>query len=352
MDIRREDLPLLLKRYLEGTCSDEERQAIDAWYNQTGVQRPLESGKYSQAELQTLIWQQIQEQINGKANPQPGWARPSIGLWRSWYFQLALAASLLLIGGLVYIRVFSRDELRVGPLAATTGLREEINTGSTTKTVLLDDGSRITLHPGSRVQFPQPFSTDVREVHLNGVAFFDVTKDAHKPFIVYTGEIATKVVGTSFLVRSDQQDSRDVVVSVMTGKVIVERREPVKAISREGLNNGVVLNPNQQVTYYHSNNHFVTSLVAKPITIKPQADLARQRLFRFSGTPLREVLEKLQSAYGLKFELINEAINNCPVTADLTDQPFFVKLDIIAESLNARYEVKGTSIVLSGGNCE
>ncbi|MFD1141073.1 FecR family protein [Larkinella insperata] len=347
MNIRPEDLPDLLKRYLEGRCTDEERAAIDAWYSHAGEQLPP-IDKSRRAERQELVWRQIQEQITRENYPEP----KHRSLWKNPFLRLAVAASLLLISGWVSYQLLRTDQSFENPIVQAGNIREVVNAGVTNKTVKLEDGSRITLHPGSRINYPHPFRPGIREVHLEGDAFFEVAKNKKKPFVVYTGEVATKVVGTSFLIRSDQQNPQDVVVSVMTGKVIVEHRERTPETRLPNSTNGVVLTPNQQVTYYHANKHFVTSLVVKPIAIKPQVELVKQRLFRFDGTPLREVLERMQAAYGLKFELINDGITNCPVTADLTEQPFFVKLDIIAESLNARYEVKGTSIVLSGGSCE
>ncbi len=60
---------------------------------------------------------------------------------------------------------------------------------------------------------------------------------------------------------------------------------------------------------------------------------------------------KLEIAYGLDILVANEEVANCPITADLTTQPLYTKLNIICAALRASYEVKGTNILLTGGNC-
>lgn len=67
---------------------------------------------------------------------------------------------------------------------------------------ILNDGTRIALNSGSKLEFPKHFESDIREVYLTGEAFFDVHEDKLRPFIIHTKQINIKVLGTAFNVKS------------------------------------------------------------------------------------------------------------------------------------------------------
>ena len=83
----------------------------------------------------------------------------------------------------------------------------------------LQDGSTVILEPGGEFRYNEKF-LNPREVYLSGDAFFEVTKDASRPFLVYANEITTKVLGTSFRIKANQGE-KEIVVAVKTGKVSV-----------------------------------------------------------------------------------------------------------------------------------
>ncbi|MEM8895950.1 MAG: FecR domain-containing protein, partial [Bacteroidota bacterium] len=82
------------------------------------------------------------------------------------------------------------------------------------RTVQLDDGSTIWLNYESQLKVAQTFNVDDRVVFLSGHAHFDVAPDADRPFIVYTDQTATKVVGTSFDIKAfTNLDDAEVIVT-------------------------------------------------------------------------------------------------------------------------------------------
>ena len=83
----------------------------------------------------------------------------------------------------------------------------------------LPDGSSVILNENSRVELSKNFgSNGLREVYLYGEAYFDVTHDLKKPFIVYTGKVKTTVLGTAFNIKESSL-SQTVTVTVTRGKV-------------------------------------------------------------------------------------------------------------------------------------
>ena len=83
----------------------------------------------------------------------------------------------------------------------------------------LPDGTEVWLNAESRITFPNEFSSGLREVEIDGEAFFDVKKDADRPFVVHTKYFTTKVLGTSFDVKAYREETAHVVL--VSGKVEV-----------------------------------------------------------------------------------------------------------------------------------
>jgi hypothetical protein len=84
--------------------------------------------------------------------------------------------------------------------------------------VMLPDGSKVWLNNASSLRYPTAFSGKSREVTLNGEAYFEITKDAAKPFIVRVNELAVNVLGTTFNIMA-YNDEPIIKTTLLTGKV-------------------------------------------------------------------------------------------------------------------------------------
>ncbi len=104
-----------------------------------------------------------------------------------------------------------------------------VKNGSRSRFVL-SDGSTVWLNGGSSLQYLTDFTGPTREVRLEGEAYFDVVKKDGKPFIVHTGDVDIKVLGTSFNIKSYPEDAT-VEATLYHGAVQVTRPAvPGKAI--------------------------------------------------------------------------------------------------------------------------
>lgn len=225
----------------------------------------------------------------------------------------------------------------------------------------LKDGSKVTLMGKSHLEIAQNFNETSRTVKLVGEAFFEVAHNPDKPFFVITDNIVTKVLGTSFFVKSpieengaggkSDKNSKAIEIEVVTGKVSVFTKDKTSK-TNESIENGVILTPNQKVTYWAEKKNFVVGLVAKPVLIEKVNKEPNVEQFRFDETPLSEALTKLEKAYGIQIVLSNDKMNECPITANLGKQPLFGKLDLLCAILKASYEVQGTQILITGRGCE
>jgi hypothetical protein len=249
----------------------------------------------------------------------------------------------------IYLNKNAGTSTAVNTPVQQKGMIEAANTSSKPMKIVLEDGSQVTLQPQSKLNYPEKFGNTNREVYLEGEGFFEVQKNPAKPFFVYTGKVTTKVLGTSFYVKSID-GVKKIEVEVVSGRVSVYEKEN-KSINKGNEINGVVLTPNHKVTFFAESNLFVTNIVKNPIIQTPKIQDTRV-FFEFDDTPVSAVLDKLREAYGLDILVENEAINKCFLTADITHQPLYTKLDIICAAIGTSYEVKGTTILISGKGCE
>lgn len=228
-------------------------------------------------------------------------------------------------------------------------LLKAVNDTDQPKLVSLQDGSTVLLQPKSSISYPKSFTGEKREVFLSGEAFFEVAKNPEQPFYVYANNLVTKVLGTSFII-SAFDSNKDVKVVVKTGKVSVfaltdENLETQQADNKLG---GMILTPNQQIVFSPKDLRLTRSLIADPALL----DLPIQKQsFNFKGTPIKDVFAALENSYGVKILFDAEIMKNCYLTASLSDEPLFEKVDLICRTINARYEQLDASIIIYSKGC-
>lgn len=161
------------------------------------------------------------------------------------------------------------------------------------KQIELPDGTKVMLNSGSYLKYPNRFVGNDRKVEIDGEAFFNVTHDKSKPFIIKAEGANIKVLGTSFNVKAYKKDEL-LSVSVKTGKVQVDMHE---AMMR--------LNPNEQVILNKQSGEF-----SKRIEKIDQATAWMKGELYFDKTPIKSVVRELCRIYnceiilepGIKFD--------------------------------------------------
>ena len=214
------------------------------------------------------------------------------------------------------------------------------------KTIVLPDHSEVRLSPGSTIRYDREFVQDSRSVFLIGEAFFKVTKDAERPFFVHSNGLTTKVLGTSFLVKSEEGSDR-VQVIVQTGKVSVftSPKKPGEDLESQGL----ILRANQQVDYSRSIEKFTRSLVPDPVPVLPPEEI---QAFVFSNAPASDIFEALGKVYDAEILFDPDIFSECRLNSVLDDDvSLFEKLDVVCEAIGASYKVVDAQIVITGRKC-
>ena len=215
---------------------------------------------------------------------------------KSWWKLLSIAAAILLLAGAFFILNKNKDTAQMLAMQTLSGEIKEI---------ALADGSKIWLNQNSKLDYPDQMNGNERRVTLTGEAFFDISKNPQKPFIITTRDAEVKVLGTSFQVRAYDEESQTEVV-VKTGKVSLEKKSGGKSI---------ILTPNQKGIYDSKIDKYSRGEVQNLNVISWQ-----NKMLDFRDTPLWKVLEDVENHFDIKLMLVNQDLRKCPFD-NISHQP-------------------------------
>jgi transmembrane sensor len=272
---------------------------------------------------------------------------------RIWFSVAASLTLLLFFGWLVKSRLDTEGpaytKVKEVITAENDHFIERVNNTSRPMVLSLEDGSKVTLTPASKISYAKKMSASKREVYLAGEAFFEISKDPERPFFVYAKALVTKVLGTSFTVKAYER-SKEITVEVKTGRVSVfAQSDPdIKEKAGNRALEGIVLSPNQKIIYTSDNEKMVKTLVEKPEIIVPKAQIPQ---FIFEDVPVSEVFDSIAKAYGIEIVYDEELLQGCPLTAILDNQTLHEKLTIICKAIEADYEILDGQIIIHGKGC-
>jgi len=341
----------LLLKYRQGQCTKGEILKIHRWYESLNADGMAVLDDQEKREMEERMLGKLAAETSVSEQPEPVLVRP---WWSRAAVYLTAAAAVLVLGFWMFFgrvggeRALGSEKMFVQ--APNSRLITEQNNTNVPKRLTLSDRSTVTLEPGATIVFPATFTGDKRTVQLTGNAFFEITRNPDQPFLVYSGKIITRVLGTSFRIKNNAKD-RALEVEVVTGKVSVfENREAFsEGDSVDNQDNGVVLTPNQRVTYFPESRHLMTGLVPEPVKSSAAAEEAKMV---FNDEKLEKIAATLQEAYGIEIVFANDRIAHCSFTGDLTDMQLYDKLALVCKSNGADYEVKGTRILINGRGCD
>ena len=334
----REDFYQILRRYLRGHASPEEKRIVDAWYYRMGDEEQISTDMEDELRLEKQYWSHVRSHIVS--------TRPS-GSSMIWMWSVGLAASAIFI----VLSYFNISYGSATPFILESGAeRTQIvyerieNKGDVPEVISLPDGSKVTLEPRSKIKFSSVFSTRERKVYLDGKAFFDVVPDHARPFKVFTKKIITRVLGTSFMVSAFRWE-KDVTVEVRTGKVSVITKQDYE---EKAMSAAVILTPNQQFVYNSDEEKISKGFVKEPRAVLPVEEVRRMR---FEETSPSVVFEAIEKAYGVDIVYDREKFSSCRITTSISDGNIFNRLLIICEVINATYRLEEGKIIIEGEGC-
>lgn len=335
----QEDIsPQLLRKFLNKECTPEEQARVQAWYK--SFENEPDPLTFLSATERDELSKEMFSNVLDNLRSMDQLPAPKVIATRWWYYAASgVAALLLMVTGWLWLSKEQSFPMQQQAMVADGEVVID-NESKSIRRELLPDGSSIWLQPNSSIRYSADFKKATREVHMTGEAFFEVTKDAAHPFIIYTGEVVTKVLGTSFNIRA-YSNSPSVEVAVVTGKVSVRKATQIDQLHPS---DEVLLLPDEKAVFVEKENVLKKELISEnadePVRIWEKTSVS------FDNVPVSEVIKVLNKSYGTRIRVETKELNSYVLKADFSDQNLPDILQMLEKSLNVNYEINNKEIIL------
>ncbi len=318
---------ILVKRYVDKKLSDEELDVFIYLMKQGVLDQHLQDA--------------MDEELGFVESPI---IMPVQGTHKS-FFRLWPAAAIITISlgiGLYFLNPHQRSTVS-SPVVSTDTIRI-LNSSNLIAKEVLPDKSTIWMHPNTQISYPSKFTgSKLREVKMQGEAFFEVTKDHTHPFVITTGKVLTRVWGTSFRIKAIKGQATK--VSVLTGKVSVSLPGHTTSKHLPTMLN-VMLQPNEEATFIADQDEL------KKARITSKADLLiwQKSDLNFENNTLASITQILDKDYDVRITALEPTLYDEHITADFGGKNLPDILLLICKAVHANYTWNGNSITISKNN--
>lgn len=291
----------LIHKFLNGYTSDEEVQALLNWVEASPENARIFAevkNKWAARDFQNHAFKlNLQQEFELTWNQLPQTANESKSLLR-------LMRPLMKYAAIIIVTFFSSYLVFEYALSKKSGppniTYHELFSGKGQKSQLvLLDGTKVWLNSDSRLKYGNDYNQAERIVYLEGEAFFEVAKDAVKPFLVKTSNITVKALGTSFNVKAFHGDDT-FETSLLSGSVSIQN-EYLQG-TKEG---NLVLTPNQQ---YRFSTRPVPSVIIVEDKDLSQSKAWTDNVLVFRSESLGDISMKLERWFDVKVHIMDQSI--------------------------------------------
>lgn len=277
----------------------------------------------------------IQKRIS--AEEAPGAAIRSGSNSKFYWKAASIAAVLLLISSLMFVFYF---------LDMKTN-KQVVTHRASKRTITLDDGTKVVLNADSKLRYPESFTGKNREVTLIGEAYFDVTKDAERPFIIHTEKMDVRVLGTAFNVKSYPGD-KFTEATLIHGKIEVTLKDrPTDRIA---------LSPNEKLTitnepvdatgeHYHDETLAQITHLKKTDSHIAETSWMYDRI-EFRNETFKEIARKLERTYDVRIRFQNDSLAMLKFTGSFEKEPVTNVLQALSLLEHFSFSMDGEEIVI------
>lgn len=324
----------LLIKFLNDKCTNEELKEVLHWIKNESLDNQSKSWGFQDwkefkmdenlmdnGDLSSLL-----DKIHHKINIKSQSIKKPNATITAW---LTRAAAILLIPVLAF-HFYTISDIKSESIKYTSNLAvdslEIIAPAGSRTVVQLSDGSEVHLNYGSKLKYPQNFTCDTRGVILLGEGYFNIAHNPEKPFIVKTGKLNIKALGTIFNVQA-YPGEEIIATTLVEGKVLVEKIETYGNLKTIG-----AMEPGQHVSY-NINKDVVSCTkgsVDKYIAWKDGKLV-------FKNESLVEVTDRLSRMYNVDFEIADN-VKDYSYTVTFVDEPLFQILDLITIATPVTYK--------------
>lgn len=290
------------------------------------------------------LLKQALQQDQAVGNDAPARAKYRISL----RYTVGIAASLLVVVAAFFLFQPRKSIVPAKPVA-TAALPAVIRSGNEPrKTVVLPDGSVVTLRSNSSITLADNFDLANRELTLSGEAFFDVTHHEQHPFIVHTTEVNIEVLGTIFNV-SAYPSSPNTETSLFRGKVAVSVKDHP--------DQKVILTPSMKLIFVNTVPAKAQPATVAPfkivsMSVDPQDHKAKEiawirNRLKIEDEPLVAIAAKLQQWYGIEISFGDEEVKSYRYSGTFESETVVKALEALQLSYPFNFQVEKEKIIIS-----
>jgi ferric-dicitrate binding protein FerR (iron transport regulator) len=344
----------LLENYCNNTCSEEELKSVLEWFNSSAC---ISESKA----LLLSIWEELSDE---ESNPQTDFdfilekIHHKVNLGQSkkliekadqnlikynrrkhFLNILTKAAAILMIPVLTYGLYISSKyrTTRHNQIFITQAYNEVFSSADAITKVVLPDSSIVWLNHSSSLKYPAIFHGDIRTVELTGEGYFKVAHNPKIPFIVKTGKIQIKAVGTTFNIMSYPDEDR-IETSLIEGYVELQQTQPdgkIITLSR--------MTPTELAVFHISNNEISTR------TINDDRYFSwKDGKLVFNKEPIGEVVKKLSRWFNVDIQIKDPELLDLNYTATFVHETLPQVMELIALVSPVKYSISNRKEISSG----
>ncbi len=307
----------MLLRFLRcETTAEEEKEILD-W---------IEESPANRQELERLDMMLQAASLNDDIIVRSEWndnaARTSVRRPRL-LVRLVAAAAIIAAAMFAGYTFSGRSEEGKCEIVADRGQKSE---------VFLPDGSRIWLNSGSSISYSTAFGRSDRDIHLSGEAYFEVAKNKRLPFIVSTGDMTVKALGTVFNVCSYADEKE--VVTLVEGSVLTSAGD-----------SEAILSPSQRIIYDRA-----SGMLGAPETVIDRHLVPwKSNEIILDGNTLAEISVMLERMYNVDVKFASDCIKDYSYTGKIPNNSLKNILDLISGTTPVTYNIHDNIITFTSG---
>ncbi len=321
----------IINKYLTGQCSEEELVEVNAWMKESEenarqlfrMEEIYHLGKFNQyADRQQMA--RAEKQLYKKLDEEKRKQNKILRMHRWMKYAAMIAVILVIGGGSGYWLYQNGNNQHMMVAVANEGIVKEI---------ILPDGTKVWLNNSATLKYPREFSEKARNVYLDGEAYFEVTKNRHKPFTVQSDAMRVRVLGTTFNFKCDKNYR-------IAEATLIEGEIEVKGNKEEGQ---IILAPGQRAELNKNNGR----LTVKQVDAKMDA-VWHDNLIPFQKADIFTISKALERFYDIKIILSPD------MRADKTYSGVLKKkstiesvLKSLQNSISIDYKIVGNNIFIS-----
>lgn len=325
---------IILKEFTGQDLNEAEKLKLEFWLNESPKNRKI----YAQMKLASIYpestqresikddtWDDLKKQLSTEKR---------IPVEKSYLNWFRVAAVLFLSFSVLFMLYKTGQKRIADNQVSELKMVEKISLPGQKITSLLPDGTLVKLNAGSRMVISEFFTERMREVILEGEAYFEVARDESRPFIILANGIKIEVLGTSFNVKAYVSEGlREVEVAVRSGKVAVSGVSGESPVNLE----------QNEMTFLSKDG----TLVKQPIKDKDLFFGWTDQRMVFKDHSIDEVLHTVSNWYGKEIQVSERIISDKPYTANYKNPVLAEVMESLSYVYNFKYTIDGKTITIN-----